>query len=718
MMKTKIKLTKLFIISICIFIVVAIALAFLQNWNNLSQRDCLETLDLEPKICSKATLYDDFDDSSVIVIMDKSVSGYDMSNSTGFFGDFGIEGIEDLTALSSRIENHGDDPRDYNKVLQIKLQTNSKENVLNFIKDLEKIEGIKCVEPNYFGQTGKVPSSNTRYYNQWGVDGVDGILGIQAREAWDISIGSCDVRVGIIDTGIAPHPDLNANLVEGIDFTGNNSTIDIDGHGTHVAGIVGAIGTNAGSVAGVAWNVSLVPLRVATTSAAGGITTANAINAINYASSQWDIPGERIHILNFSAWGFPNSSALKAAIDDYRGLFVCISGNGNGANINVNEKPNYPGSFNCSSQITVGSVSNNGAVSSFSNIGSTAVDVFAPGDIILSTHTSNGYAYYYGTSMAAPHVAGTAALMLSANPNLTARQIKEAIMDSVNEDLALKGKCITGGRLNAFEALKSVAFDKTQIDENNVRINDFSNHLKGSIAEPFFVPSTFRFRENGIVVDKKVAEIGNDAFAGLECNELVIPKSVISIGDYAFANCKNLKKVHILDNLSSIGKQPFIGCTGLYGFVISNHLSSTQHKKVDIYGELVWELHLYDGCLVDARGHYMECTICGYDEFYYNHYILINQTGHTHTYGCIEDDCLYTRKEPHNNDVFVNSTVKGHIHSCECGIMHLETHKYNGIRCIICGYINHHDRYRLEDLGVMSSICRNNHFTKNCSIHL
>ena len=169
----------------------------------------VEMSKFETKIYSNATLEAEFDDSSVIVIMDKNTGGINKSHNKSFFGDFDIEHIKDLSTITGDARSKGIDESRFNQILQIQLPVASKENVLKVIKQLEQVEGIKCVEPNYIGQVGLVPPNTTNYNNQWGVDGISGTLGIQAREAWDFTTGSQNVRVGIIDTGIANHVDLN-----------------------------------------------------------------------------------------------------------------------------------------------------------------------------------------------------------------------------------------------------------------------------------------------------------------------------------------------------------------------------------------------------------------------------------------------------------------------------------------------------------------------------
>lgn len=493
----------------------------------------VEATIFEPKIYSNATIDEDYDDSSVIVIMDKNISGMNKIHHDSFFGDFDIDYIKDLSSVTGETRNKGVNESKFNQILQIKLPTPSKENVLKVIKKLEHVEGIKCAEPNYFGQLGLVPPSTTNYNDQWGVDGISGTLGIQARQAWDFTTGSRNVRVGIIDTGIAEHVDLNANVEShlGIDFTDSGTTSDTYGHGTHVAGIIGASASNNGGIAGVAWNVSLVPLKIAT----GNVwDEANVIAAINYASELW-ITNQRIDILNFSGWRAHSVAALRSAIDRYQGLFVCIAGNDDGVNINENASPNYPGSFNCERQITVGSLDSNGVISSFSNVGSTAVDIFAPGGGILSTVptsvSSTGYFINSGTSMAAPHVAGVAALLLSANPALSTDQLRNAILDGAKKETVLNGNCVTEGRLDAYEAIKDAVFTTT-INGGNCTIT--SARLGAILPSNLTIPEFIKGRT--------VTQIGSSAFSGQnQLTQITIPSTVTTIGSNAFKNTNNAR---------------------------------------------------------------------------------------------------------------------------------------------------------------------------------
>lgn len=292
--------------------------------------------------------------------------------------------------------------------------------------------------------------------NQWALSK------IKAAGAWDYTTGSRSVLVGVLDSGIqATHPDLtgNVNTSLGRNFTDDAAgLIDPVDHGTHVAGIIGAVGNNNRGISGVCWNVQMVPLRVFKLEMVNGQRRGTGSNswvarAITYAQDN------NIPILNYSGGGGGYSQDLVDAINNYKGLFICAAGNGKDTNndgyvdtpCNIDNEPFYPASYsrNCENVISVANTQSTDTLAAVSNYGVNSVQIAAPGEGIYSTVPTNlnssGYAYMSGTSMAAPHVTGVAALVKSYCPNLNASQIKHIILSSVDRPSALNGKVLTRG---------------------------------------------------------------------------------------------------------------------------------------------------------------------------------------------------------------------------------------------------------------------------------
>ena len=288
--------------------------------------------------------------------------------------------------------------------------------------------------------------------------------------AWNITTGESTIRVGVIDSGIdAEHMEFSGRINASLShcFTSDYSTAleDESGHGTKVAGIIGATGNNVRGIAGVGWNIELVSLRV--TNASGGMTTSAVTDAINYAQANG------IQVLNYSGGGYYSDDSAntiynrKVAIQNYEGLLVCSCGN-NGRNVNVSQ--HFPsGHNNFNNVVSVGSINSSLDKSGFSNFGCTTVDLFAPGESILSTypialceghtddtpgHVDIGYHTSSGTSLAAPFVSGVAALMLSIYPSLTSTQIKQILIQTVFPVDTLTDLCVSGGYINAMYAVK------------------------------------------------------------------------------------------------------------------------------------------------------------------------------------------------------------------------------------------------------------------------
>src|SRR5436190_2885869 len=339
---------------------------------------------------------------------------------------------------------------------------------------LDRDANIEYVEPNYIVHLEATPN-DPQYWSLWGlkntgqVVGSAGIAGsdIRAESAWNITTGSASIVVGGVDSGIDyTHSDLAANVWSNPGGKGNaNCAAGTHGfnaltdtcdpqddyyHGTHVAGTIGAVGNNGIGVTGVNWTTSIMGLKFIDSNGNG--TLAGAIEAIDFAV-QAKIDGVNVRVLSNSWGGFPFSKALldeinKANANDI--LFVASAGNNSSSNDSFGH---YPSSYAAPNVIAVAALDNRDNLAYFSNYGLRTVHLGAPGVSVLSTTPGNNYQYLSGTSMAAPHVAGVAALVLAHSPSFTTAQVRSAILDNTDPINSMIGKSVTGGRLNAARAL-------------------------------------------------------------------------------------------------------------------------------------------------------------------------------------------------------------------------------------------------------------------------
>lgn len=342
---------------------------------------------------------------------------------------------------------------------------------------LRQDPAVIYAEPNYLLHTADAPD-DLRFGELYGLNnqGQTGGLvdaDIDALEAWTTTTGDRDIVVGVVDTGIDyDHPDLAANMWtnpaetagNGIDDDGNGVIDDLHGfnaitrsgdpfddnrHGTHCAGTIGAVGGNGVGIVGVNWKVSLMALKFL--SSAGRGTTADAVAAISYALQQKNA-GVNLRVLSNSWGGGAESRALRdtiAAAEAADILFVASAGN---ARVDLDQEVSYPASYDVANVLAVAATDHVDGLAEFSNYGTASVDMAAPGVRILSTTPGDTYSLLSGTSMAAPHVAGAAALLLAANSSLTTEQIKALLMDSSDRVPALAGKMVAG-RLNVATAI-------------------------------------------------------------------------------------------------------------------------------------------------------------------------------------------------------------------------------------------------------------------------
>jgi subtilisin family serine protease len=335
---------------------------------------------------------------------------------------------------------------------------------------------VEYAEPDYFSYTA-VTSPNDPYYNSgklWGLNNYGQNYGpgsgtpdadIDAPEAWDILTSASNVVVAVLDTGIRyTHEDLASNMwVNPNDgghgfnaLTGSSDPSDdsSSGHGTLMAGVIGAVGNNGKGVSGVAWQVQLMTCKCFNSS--NSASSSDIIACIEYASTN----GARVMNASFSSPS--NSLSLSNAIYSARDagiIFVASAGNGP-PTINIDVQPLYPAASQIDNVVSVAYSNPNDGLGALSNYGATNVDLAAPGEQIYSTYNSSDSSYFpptflttAGTSYAAAMVSGAFALMVAKYSAETHQEIIARVLAATDPLPSLSGKCVTGGRLNLRNAL-------------------------------------------------------------------------------------------------------------------------------------------------------------------------------------------------------------------------------------------------------------------------
>ena len=470
--------------------------------NNLHNESSLEIV--EKKVFSSATLEDNFADDRVLVTFSNNASLQLKKYTVEDFPEVQCKNVTDLTkdigeVVAIRLAREGKLQRDketsdtrqilnvfdvglYHQTICLLLEKPGKQNVLDAIKALEKREDVLNAEPDYIMDICSVVPNDSYLGQQWG------IANANINAAWNINTGSDSVVVGVLDSGIdGAHPELASKIDVSMsrDFTAESSSPviynvrDGYGHGTHVAGIIAAQVNNAAGISGVAWNVTLVSLKVFLENEKMN-KSSSLVAAINYATA------EEIPILNFSGSFTMNPEydtnnelvSLRNAIANYPGLLICAAGNDGQDTDSANC---YPTAWNAPNVISVGALESDNTRAEYSNYGNSTVHIFAPGSGILScydsgkcgigqcghgvnsnVHHANGYHYLSGTSMAAPFVTGVAALIKSQYPNATTAEIKLRILEGAEQLGPLVLLCTTAGKLNAYRALHNHSYNTYQ----------------------------------------------------------------------------------------------------------------------------------------------------------------------------------------------------------------------------------------------------------------
>jgi subtilisin family serine protease len=352
--------------------------------------------------------------------------------------------------------------------------------VAEAVRDLERQPDVLYAEPDV-PRVATAQPDDPLFGHQWALRNVGQDVGgaagpadldIAALSAWDVVTGDAAVAVAIVDSGIdLDHPDLAANVwrnpgesggreANGVDDDGNGRVDDVrgwdfvqddaepadaNGHGTHVAGTVAAGGNDGRGVAGVAWRASLMPVRVLDAEGSGSVS--DVVGGYAYAARS----GARI--VNASLGGTRYSRAEYDAIAAApETLFVVAAGNEAADNDAAGA---YPCNYGLDNVICVAASDREDSLAGFSNYGATTVDLAAPGVDIASTWVGDDWALLNGTSMATPHVAGVAALLLARDRSTSTRAMRGALLAGVDAVPSLRGRVATGGRLDATRALQA-----------------------------------------------------------------------------------------------------------------------------------------------------------------------------------------------------------------------------------------------------------------------
>lgn len=395
---------------------------------------------------------------------------------------------------------------------------------------LKKNPHVISVEPDRVAHINVVPN-DTRFAELWGMDQAND-FDVNAPEAWNVFTGDPNFLIADFDTGIDyNHSDLANNVWtnpgeipgNGIDDDGNGYIDDVHGydavnndgdpmddnnHGTHTAGTLGGEGNNANGVAGVNWHCKIVSIKVF--NASGNGSDADILEGMQYLAQT----GARV---SNHSWGggasqdgsnWPSFYAACKALGEQGHLMVCSAGNSNNNNDVINGAANVPASFDLPNIISVAALTSAGARSSFSSYGLTTCDLAAPGSGVLSSIPGNGYAFFSGTSMAAPHVTGGAALLWAYHPGLNATDIKARILGNTKPVPAMAGLCVTGGMLNLAAIIVNgtptadAGLDQTV--EATSGMTSFSLDASGS-SDPDKDDLAYEWSESGSVISTDAA---------------------------------------------------------------------------------------------------------------------------------------------------------------------------------------------------------------------
>lgn len=328
----------------------------------------------------------------------------------------------------------------------------SGQTVAGLVKTYQDSGLVAFAEPDYLVHTAATTPNDPEFLDGtlWGLNTID------APDGWDAQTSAGNIVVAVLDTGVRyTHQDLASNLwVNPLDqshglnvLAGTNDPSDDSGHGTMVAGILGAVGNNGIGVVGVAWRVQIMACKCFDKFGVGDISS--CITCMDYALTN------HARLINAS-WGFPtNSLAFENELSLLRAAgVILVAAAGNNA-ANIDQTPSYPSSYGFDNVVSVAYTTRGDLLGADSNYGPRSVHLAAPGENIYSTFAATD-SYYYtlsGSSFSAPYVTGTLALILAKYPGEPCQASIARLLNGTDPLPALAGKCVTGGRLNLKNAL-------------------------------------------------------------------------------------------------------------------------------------------------------------------------------------------------------------------------------------------------------------------------